>query len=140
MQPFIKHTGLVAPHATLAAAIVLGFVCFLTKPSTSATQSKVFKQQSEEEEKHHKWLRERMEEAHSIKVGMSRAELLKVFDPDGGRDLIPPIRYVLDSCSLIKVDVQFEIPKGTPIAHLPPDNELKITSISKPYLEPMFMD
>jgi len=71
---------------------------------------------------------------------MSRADLLKVFDPDGGFDTIPATRYVLDSCTLIKVDVHFESPKGVSFTHLPPDSELKITAISKLYLEPMAMD
>ena len=127
-------------HARLAAAIVLGLVFLLTRPTTSATQSKVFPQLSKEELKHHEWLRDRLVEAHSIQVGMSRADLLKVFDPDGGFDRVPSERYVLDSCTLTKVDVQFDVPRGTAFTHLPADTELKITAISKPYLEPMYGD
>ena len=51
-----------------------------------------------------------------------------------------PLGYVLRSCNLIKVDVEFDVPRGKASTDLPPDTELKIKSISKRYFEPMFMD
>ena len=36
----------------------------------------------------------------------------------------------------IKVDVRFQLPGERPLAKVPPDGELKILIISKPYLEP----
>ena len=143
------------PHVKLVTAIVLGLACFLPKPSTSATQGKVYPLLSKEELKHQEWLRDRIEEAHSIKVGMTRADLLKVFEPDGGLQRIPPEIYVLRNCSLIKVRAQFEFPKGMSREDFPhgidlfeeasgksfPINtKLKISEISKPYLESMHMD
>jgi hypothetical protein len=125
------------PYIRLAAAVVLGAMCLLIGPRKSATQVKVVTQ---EEPKHYAWLVERLREVESIRVGMSRADLLKVFEPDGGLSGALPERYVLRSCSLIKVDVRFDTSKGTTFTPLPPDTGLKITAISKPYLEPMYMD
>jgi hypothetical protein len=85
------------------------------------------------------WLRERYDEASSIRVGMTRAELIKVFSEDGGLQSIPASRYVLKSSTMIKVDVKFEFPEG--IDHrTATDDQLHIKSISKPYLEPMYLD
>ncbi len=125
------------PYARITGAVVLGVMCFLIGPRRSATQVKVVTQ---EEAKHYTWLAERLKEAYSIRVGMTRADLLKVFEPDGGLNRIPPVRHVLRSCPLIKVDVQFDISREMYLAHRPADTELKITAISKPYLEPMHME
>ena len=61
---------------------------------------------------HRQWLEERYKEAISIKEGMTFADLFKSFEPDGGLQLMLPERYVLRSCSMIKVDVQFDLPEG----------------------------
>ncbi len=140
------------PCAKLIAAIVLGFVCLLTKPTFSTAQVKVV---TEEEAEHYKWLAERLNEVNSIKVCMTRADLLKVFEPDGGLERFLPEIYVLRSCSLIKVKVEFEFPKGMSrddLAHginllgeasgknFPINSQIEISAVSKPYLEPMKMD
>jgi hypothetical protein len=89
---------------------------------------------TKEEVGHEKWLVERMQEATSIKTGMSRADLLKVFGADGGLQSIPPERYVLKSCRYIKVEVQFRLGSPRPLAHIPPDEQIVILKISAPYL------
>jgi hypothetical protein len=116
----------------------------------------------QDEQAHKQWLAERYKEAASIKEGMTFAELYKSFEPDGGLQLMLPERYVLRSCSMIKVDVQFDLPEGEGHKILPeglraeltndshasffsgfkiiPDTELKIKSISRPYLEPYALD
>jgi hypothetical protein len=119
-------------YARVTAAVALAAFCLLIRPARSTAQVKVFTQ---EEGKHYAWLGDRLTEAYSVQVGMSRADLLKVFDVDGGLQRIPPERYILRSCDMIKVKVQFELPKGTSRDKLPPDIELKISAISKPYLE-----
>ena len=139
-------------YARVTSAVVLGAICLLMGPRKAATQ---VKDVAQEEPKHYSWLVERLKEVDSVRVGMTRADLLKVFEPDGGLSRVLPERYVLRSCTLIKVNVQFEFPKGTPVTtlplefefpkgtsktNLPNDSELKISAISKPYLEPMFMD
>jgi hypothetical protein len=85
------------------------------------------------------WLQDRYKEATSIKAGMSREDLLKVFMEDGGLNTIPATRYVLRSCHLIKVDVEFDTKHGQAYEEKM-DRELKIKQISKPYLENMFID
>src|ERR1051325_4404234 len=86
-----------------------------------------------------KWLQDRYKEATSIKAGMSREDLLKVFMEDGGINTVPAIRYVLRSCHMIKVDIDFDTEYGKAYKEKT-DRELKIKQISKPYLETMFMD
>ena len=106
------------------------------------------------------WLIDRMKEAMSIQVGMSLEELLRVYEPDGGlqstslMERIQPSgdvddemlslrsnegRFVLRACPLLKVRVDFEIPAGIdPIEASRKD--LKITKLSKIYLEPPHVD
>lgn len=122
------------------------------QPAISGQQANII---TDEEAKHYKWLIARLTEVYSIKVGMTRADLLKIFEPDGGLQRFLPRTYVLHSCSLIKVSVEFELPKGMSerdFLHskdlqdlamgrtLPIDSQIKITAVSKPYLEPMTMD
>ena len=100
------------------------------------------------------WLQQRYFEATSIKEGMTRADLVKVFRMDGGLQPGLPNRYVLKSSNLIKVDVEFDVPVGSRI--IPEDlrfewgsetnvqfvsnDKLRIKHISKPYLEPFNLD
>lgn len=85
------------------------------------------------------WLEERYKEATSIKTGMSRADLMKLFDEDGGFQGIPASRYVLKSCRLIQIEVKFDAKYG--VAYKPtPNEDLKIVEVSKPYLERMALD
>jgi hypothetical protein len=119
------------PYIQVTAAIAVVVACLSIAPASSPAQ-KVF---TEEEGKHYAWLRDRVTEAYSVQAGMSRADLLRVFEPDGGLQRIPPRRYILRECDLIKVDVQFAFPEGISSSNPPPDNELVISSISKPYFE-----
>lgn len=58
---------------------------------------------------HEKWLLERNKEARSIKPGMSRTDLLKVFAPaPSGSDSKQPARFVLKSCPEIYIEVLFD--------------------------------
>jgi hypothetical protein len=80
------------------------------------------------------WVEDLYKEATSVKVGMSRADLLKLFEVDDGLQRIPADRYVLRSYPLIKVDVEFDVKYGRGYKERP-DAEIKIKGISKPYLE-----
>ena len=88
---------------------------------------------------HDKWLEERYKEATSIKEGMTVAELRRMFTEDGGLQFSPTVRYVLRSCAWIKIDVEFDFPKGAK-HQFPPAGQLKIKKISKPYLEKVMYD
>jgi hypothetical protein len=116
------------------------------------------------EQVHFDWLRDRWVEAISVREGMTRADLIKLFGEDGGlQPLGIPNRYILKSCSMIKVDVEFEgpgdvngkiIPEDlrSEVEALPapmkdsyqfvfvPNEKLRIKSISRPYLEPFNTD
>lgn len=88
---------------------------------------------------HQQWLEERYKEAVSIKPGMSRADLMKLFDEDGGVQPIPAARYVLKNCHLIQIEVKFDTEYG--VNHEPtPDANLKIVEVSRPYLARMAVD
>jgi hypothetical protein len=122
------------------ATIGLVMFCSLTANVNAGSQ---VKDDADEQRKHEDRLWNKLLEAESIKAGMTRADLLKVFGEDGGLQGGPTSqRFVLRSCHLIKVTVKFELssaPRGA-APNLALDNEMKIIEISKPYLEPMTMD
>src|SRR6266849_241284 len=94
-------------YQKITASFVLGGGWFLILPGKSATQVKV---SVDEQQKHEAWLWDRLSEAESIKAGMTRADLLKVFEEDGGLQRgASSGRFVLRSCHLIKVNVKFEL-------------------------------
>jgi len=83
-----------------------------------------------------------LRECHTIKPGMTRADLLKVFQEDGGLTTAASSRYVHRRSHIIKVDVQFfpadpNRRKDIRDSERPTDIIIKI---SKPYLERMFAD
>jgi hypothetical protein len=85
-----------------------------------------------------RWIDANLEELQSVKVGMTRAELLKVFMEEGGISTRRQRRYVYRRCGLVKVDVEFA-PAGDPNARTEnPDD--RIAKISKPFLERMISD
>ena len=95
--------------------------------------------QTANDQAHQQWLEERYKEATSIKPGMTRADLLKLFEQDGGVQTIPAGRYVLKSCHLIQIGVKFDTAYGVN-SKPTPDENLKIVEVSKPYLERMAVD
>jgi hypothetical protein len=86
-----------------------------------------------------RWIRENLPELESIKVGMTRGELLKVFMEEGGISTRTWHRYVYRKCGYVKVDLEFafESDKDNTLLDRPDD---RITKISKPYLEWTVMD
>lgn len=88
------------------------------------------------DENHQKWLSERIIEAKSIKPGMSRSQLLKVFDIEGGLQAIPATRYVLKSCPMIKIDVSFK----PGVANRTSGVSESIATVSKVYLDQVISD
>jgi Oxidoreductase molybdopterin binding domain len=86
-----------------------------------------------------RWIQEVLPELESIKVGMTRGELLKVFMEEGGISGRTRHRYVYRKCGLVKVDVEFApaSEKDNDIRDRPDD---RITKISKPYLDYVIID
>jgi len=126
--------------ANFIPTVFLAAACFFGAPHKAESQ---LRDAADGQKKHEDWLWDRLFEAESIKAGMTRADLLKVFGEDGGLQGGPSSqRFVLRSCHLIKVNVKFELGDAPQAAapSLTLDNRMKITDISKPYLEPMYMD
>jgi hypothetical protein len=83
------------------------------------------------------WIAKSLKEMKKIKVGMIRADLLKVFVTEGGISTPLNRTYVYRECPYIKVDVEFE-PLGSRDVEgrgTSETNEDVIKKISKPYLE-----
>lgn len=128
--------------------------CFLMIICSLLTISGLTGSVHQRDPKSDQWLHQRYIEATSIKEGMTRADLLKVFEMDGGIQLMLPTRYVLKNSNLIKVDVEFDVPAVNKIIpeelrfgrrdsdgyQFVSNDRLKIKRISKPYVEPAFMD
>jgi hypothetical protein len=89
-------------------------------------------------DEHTQWIAKSLKEIETVKAGMTRGDLLKVFEEEGGISTRTWRRYVYRECRYIKVDVDFE-PVGEPEkpSQSPRD---KIIKISKPFLEWSIMD
>ena len=118
----------------LKVAVIVGCLSFSVGAFTAGPLSRGGANQNPQ-----RWLEERYKEATSMRAGMSRAELMRVFEEDGGLQRIPAGRYVLRSCRMIKVEVEFDVENGQAYEGVP-EEELKIRSVSKPYLEYMHTD
>lgn len=100
-----------------AALVASGFL----PPSDPATNSHVI------------WVGKVLEEMLSIRPGMTRDDLLRVFRTEGGLSIGPQRTYVSRQCPYFKVDVTFK-------AALVEDGKDPITSLSRPYLQFSIMD
>jgi len=75
-----------------------------------------------------------LREIETVKPGMTRADLLKTFKPEGGFSAGTRLKgmFVYRDSAYIKVDVEFTSTAGND--NTPPDPGDVITSISRPYL------
>ena len=71
----------------------------------------------------------------TVKVGMTRSELMSVFTTEGGISTTSQRTYVLRQCPYVKVDVKFAAANRE--QELPTD---RIVEISRPYLAWSVMD
>lgn len=90
--------------------------------------------QPEGASEHTKWVAQCLKEMETIKPGMKRADLLKVFTEEGGIFTRTQRRYVYRECPYIKIDVVFE-PVGAPEQKMIERPEDVIVEVSKPFLE-----
>ena len=107
----------------LAGALVLLAVIL---SSISAT--------SQKQKTHSEWVAETLKQIETLKVGMTRADLFKLFTEEGGLSTRQSQPYVWRECPYIKVDVQFEAGNNSD-----PMKD-RIRAISKPYLQWMILD
>ena len=80
-----------------------------------------------------------LKEIQTIKVGMTRKQLLEAFTTEGGLSSRTWRTYVYRRCPYIKVDVDFK-PVGNENDQLGQKPEDVITKISRPYLQWPIMD
>lgn len=79
---------------------------------------------------HVQWVAQTIKTMQTVKVGMTRAQLERVFVTEGGLSTTAERTYVYRGCPYFKVDVQFETDPANPNRESD-----KITRISKPYLD-----
>src|SRR6266542_341238 len=93
-----------------AAVIVASlFASVVSIPALSEAGAQGSQQQTE-------WVANSLKEMQKVKVGMTRADLLKVFTTEGGLSTGLSRTYVYRECSYIKVDVERE-PPGSRLLH-----------------------
>jgi hypothetical protein len=73
-----------------------------------------------------------LKESQTVKPGVTRAELSKVFSTEGGLSNVTHRTYVYPDCPYIKVDVDFTPSAPKQEAEKPTD---VVTKVSKPYLD-----
>jgi hypothetical protein len=112
----------------LTAVTVAAIACVLTPSASPARDDKAVAAERI------KWVEESLKQMQTVKVGMTRAELLKVFAEEGGISTRTQQTYVYRGCQYFKVDVRFE-PVGARAAAAPYPPGDKIVNISKPYLD-----
>ena len=78
-----------------------------------------------------------LKQCQSIRPGMTRADLAKVFSTEAGLSTITHRTYVYRDCPYTKVDVDFAPSVPTQNAEKPTD---VLTKISNPYLEHSVID
>ncbi len=117
-------------------ATIIIVVLFIATLRPSAEQASACDQE------HTAWIDEVMREIETIKPGMTRADVLKVFEEDGGLSTVRQRSYLYSRCKNIKVTFYFE-----PVEK--PDSEGriwhesaadKIVKMSRPFLESPAMD
>jgi len=85
-------------------------------------------------EEHTRWIDSVLRSILTIKPGVTRKDLLKVFTVEGGMYQRNHRKYVYKECPYIKVDVEFT-PVGNEDKQVSEMPEDKVTAISRPYLE-----
>ena len=106
----------------LLCAIALGASCARAQENPSTAPSQIGWE-------HTKWIDNALRAIQTIKVGMTRSELMTVFTTEGGLSTTSQRTYVYRQCPYIKVDVKFAATSRE--EELPTD---RIVQISRPYL------
>lgn len=78
-------------------------------------------------------IRQALDDSLHIKAGMTRADVGKNFQRDGGLQARFTTRYLYSKCGLIKIEVEFKAVAKSETEFFSP-NDI-VVSVSKPYLE-----
>ena len=123
----------------LISIALASFLALLLTTSTAPAQS------SQKSQAPTEWIANSLKEIQKITVGMTRADLLKLFTTEGGLSTGLTRTYVYRECFYIRIDVEFE-PVGRPARNadgrvtLVESEDDVIRKISKPYLDWMVID
>lgn len=119
-------------------------LCLLMVGAVSGGPLKAWRQNPTTSQ-HVAWVGESLKHMQTVKPGMTRADLLRVFTTEGGLSTRLSQRYVYRECPYFKVDVEFDA-VGRPAR----DTDGRVTllesgqdiikKISRPYLEFNVMD
>ena len=113
--------------------ILFAIVLLLTATSLAPTQT------PDTDLEHRKWILSVLESTGTVKPGMTREDLLKVFTTEGGISNRFQRTYVYKDCQYIKVTVEFEAASNPDdgLTEMPQDRIVKITM---PFLQYMVVD
>ena len=92
---------------------------------------------SAHDDEYARWILANLPELTTVRTGMTRKEVLKVFVEEGGIFSRQGRRYAYRKCQFVHVDVEFTPVGDAGSAEAPGD---RITKISKPFLEPSIRD
>ena len=116
----------------------IAFLCMILA-AMALPQSENEPSNSGSDEDHTEWIASALRSIQTIKIGMTRSELMEVFTTEGGLEFknatASQRTYVYRRCPYIKVDVKLAI--SNPDDDSPTD---RITEISQPYLAWSVMD
>jgi hypothetical protein len=88
-----------------------------------------------------KWAESCLRDFEAIKPGMTRAEVERRFQLDGGLQSASPVRFVHTNCPYFKADVEFEIHRDAADHNRAIERkDDKVIRVSKPYLARPFID
>jgi hypothetical protein len=111
------------------------FVFFCILSVSAVAQSESPQGPSQIDREHTAWIASALNVMQTIKIGMTRSELMKVFTTEGGLATTSQRTYVYRQCPYIKVDVKFAASSRD--EELPTD---EIVELSRPYLARSVMD
>jgi len=113
--------------------------------SSSVVRAARPERQGASRQDHIAWVVDTLKHMQTVKVGMTRDDLLKVFGTEGGLSTGLQRTYVSRDCPYFKVDVEFEAVgrpsrDGDGRVTLVESNQDVIVKISRPYLQFSIMD
>ncbi len=85
---------------------------------------------------HNAWVEKCLKDFESIKIGMTRKEIDKVFPLAGGIQSASPGRYIHPTCPYFHIDIEFDFKrdKANQGRAITSDDD-QVISVSKPYIE-----
>ena len=118
---------------------------FVTLCASGLAKSRAFSPKDSCSEKRDEWVRDTLAKMESIKPGMTREELIKVFRTEGGLSTGLHRTFVSRECPYFKVDVEFRAVgrpgrDGDGRVTLEEDARDIIVKISRPYLQSPIAD